>query len=152
MLAWMIGIYQDGDGGVGGIVSKRISRTANDTVLVFEDSQVVVVRQLAQRDDYLDPVEQLKLAFQISPARADFIDGRFIVRWRAVARRGNVRISKFEPIASMPTGWLGCKARLVKDPVQEIAAAIACEHAAGAVRAMGSRCKSEDEKPCVRVA
>ena len=88
-------------------MSKRISRTANDTVLVFEDSQVVVVVcQLAQRDDYLDPVEQLKLAFQISPARADFIDGRFIVRWRAVARRGDVRISKFESISRQHADWL----------------------------------------------
>ena len=40
----------------------------------------------------------------------------------------------------------------MRDPEQEIATAIACEHAAGAVRAMGSRGESEDEKPGVRVA
>ena len=52
-------------------MSEDVRRSAGDSVLPLEHGQEVVVGQLAERYDNLDPIEKLQLAFQVGSASAD---------------------------------------------------------------------------------
>jgi hypothetical protein len=53
------------------IVSECILRAATHATLDFQNCKIIVVRNLAQRNDYLDASQQRQLALKIVPARGD---------------------------------------------------------------------------------
>jgi hypothetical protein len=53
------------------IVAEYVLRAAAHATLGLQDCKIIIVRNLAQRYDYLNARQQLQLAIEIVPARRD---------------------------------------------------------------------------------
>ena len=71
----------------------------------FRTRKIVVVRDLAKRDDDLDPIKKRQFTLQVVSASRDFFRCRLVVRRRAVARCGDICITQV-PAHLQPTGCL----------------------------------------------
>ena len=65
---------------------------------------------------------------------------------------GDVEVVEFEAVLAGDGDGLGGESGLVEDLVEDVAGAVAGEHAAGAVGAVGAGSEAEDEDAGVRVA
>ena len=106
-------------------LSEDVWRSAGDSVLPLEHGQEVVVGNLPERYDNLDPIQKLQLAFQIASASADLFSCRLVIRRSTVTGRGDVCIIQRKPVVDGTAGGLSREASRVENPIQEVATAIA---------------------------
>src|SRR5439155_6924151 len=111
-----------------------------------------IVRDPAQHDHYLDPCEQPQLGLEIRPAALELRTGGLVPRRRAARRRADVAVG--EPQAVVPGNGArpARESEAVQRLVQPIAARVAREHSAGAVRAVRRRREPYDQEPGPGVA
>ncbi len=98
-----------------------------------------LIRELPQRQQHPRLVEQRELALQERPAPVAFSGCRLVRRRRASHRRGDVRAVQTQTVIDRDTGGLIGEAGPPQGCVQEVATAIAGEHAAGAIRPVRGR-------------
>ena len=110
----------------------------------LQQIEIGVERNAAQRK-YRSRTNQGKLPFEIGQAVADFFGQRFVGGRSAVADGGDVGAGEGEAVVTRAAGSLRGEAGFVEDAVQDVAGAIAGEHAAGAVGSVGAGREAEDE-------
>src|SRR5207302_6857925 len=71
---------------------------------------------------------------------------RLVVGRSAAHDRGDVRVAQLEAVAASDRRGLVGVARPVESAVEPVARAVAREHAAGAVSAVGGGCQTNDEE------
>src|SRR5579864_3361952 len=96
--------------------------------------------------------KDLEFALEIRAAVGEFGGKRFVGRRSAAERRGNICAGKSEAVFAADRARLIGEARAMERLVQKIAGAIAREHAARAIRAVGRGREAENQKPGPRIA
>src|SRR3954454_7583665 len=102
----MIRVDHDGGNRMGRVMSEDVRRSAGNSVLPLEHGQEVIVGQLSERYDNLDPIQKLELAFQIASASAHLIQRRFVIRRSTVTGCGDVCVIQREPVVDRTAGGL----------------------------------------------
>lgn len=143
---------QAGGGAVFEIVAEGEGGAAVDVAVGFEDVEVDVEGDLAEGNDDFEIGEELEFALEPGAAVAEFLGGGFVAGRGAVGGGGDVEVVELESVLAGDGDGLGGEAGLVEHAVQDVAGAVAGEHAAGAVGAMGSGGEAEDEDAGVGVA
>jgi hypothetical protein len=87
-------------------MSERESGAAQDHPPAFEDFQVIVESDSAQRHDHSEVRQQIEFPLQVGPAIPEFLQSGFVSRWSAVRRGGDIGVYKREPIVARYAGWL----------------------------------------------
>ena len=96
--------------------------------------------------------EQLELARRVRQARVALGRRRLVRRRRAAHRRRDPGVAQRQPVAGVHRRRLVGEARAVQRGEQEVARAVAGEHAAGAVGAVRRRRQAEDQHARVGIA
>ena len=86
------------------------------------------------------------------PAGVALVGGRLVGRRRAAHRRGDPRAGEAQPVVAGGARRLVGEAGAVEGGVEEVARAVAGEHPAGAVGAVGGRGQADDHDPGVGIA
>jgi len=155
LLAGVVGGDQEGLTGRGAvyeIVAEDEGGTTGDDALGLEDVEVDVEGDLTEGDDDFEVGEEFKLALEVRTAVAEFLGSGFVAGRGAVGGGGDVKVVELEAVFAGDGDGLGGEASLVKDAVEDIAGAVAREHAAGAVGAVGSGGQAEDKDAGVGIA
>ena len=111
-----------------------------------------LVRELPERDDHSNITKGAELAFEERPARVPFEDCRLVLRWCALHRCRDPDAVELESVRSVGRLRLIGVAGPPQRTKQKVTRAIAGEHAAGPVGAVGSRSQADYEDMSVGVA
>jgi len=141
-----------GTGAMYLVVAEDEVRAARDLVLVAKDGQIDVEGQASERDYNFQIAQQFQIFFQIRPAVTDLFRERLVVRRSATHSRADVSAGEHQPVVARNAGGLRSETSLEKSPIEEVAGAVAGEHAAGPIGAMRAGRKADQEHAGVRIA
>ena len=89
-----------------------------------------------------------KVWFQVEGRQlCDLLWGGFVVGWGAVGDGGDRGVDQLQPVIAMLAGGLVGKAGFEQGAEEEIAGAVAGEHPAGAVGAVGGGGQADEQQP-----
>ena len=109
--------------------------------------------EAAEHDDHPQPrPQQLHLARQPRPAGVALLRCRLVRRRGAPHRRGDVDVVEAQPVVGRDRGRLVRQAGPVQRRIEPVAAAVAGEHPAGAVRAVRRGRQTDDQDLRRRIA
>src|SRR5688572_10115066 len=83
---------------VAGVVDEYERRPAANHAAIPKNVEIVVERQLTQRDDNTDAREKIEFAFQVLAAASHLVARRLVVRRSTSDGCGNVRITQPQAI------------------------------------------------------
>src|SRR5206468_3042022 len=132
-------------------VSEPVGRPRSDDAALLQDFEIGVPGDFAKRENRLG-FQDFEFAFEITPAIRDFPGERLVVRRGAAAGGGDVGPIEFEAVVAVAGDRLIRETGLVQRGVQEVARAVAGEHASGTIGSMRGRRQAEDQQLCLPVA
>ena len=120
-------------------------RAARDFAQVAQDGQINVEGQASERDNDFQIVEQFQFFFQIRAAVAHLFRER-LVAWGSAADGGaDVCVGELKVVAPRDAGRLRGETGLEKSPIEEVAGAVAGEHAPGPIGAVRAGREADQE-------
>ena len=134
------------------VVTEDEGRTAGDHAVGFQDIQVDVEGDLAEGDDHLQVGQQFQLALEVGTAVAQFLWRGFVAGRGAMGGGGDVEIVQGQAVVAGNAGGAGGETGLVEDPVEDVAGAVAGEHATRSVGTVSARRESQNQDTGGRVA
>ncbi len=132
-------------------VRKRIRREAFDLAARFQDAEIGAHRDATEHEDGAGR-QNFQIAFEIGAAVVEFTRERLIVGRGAARGRRDEGAREREAVVAANGCGLARETGFVKRLIQEVAAAVAREHAASAIGAVGGGSKAEDDELRVGVA
>ena len=117
------------------------------TPIAARRAQEAVPAEGAEGDDHAGAVEQVELALQIREAVVALRRRRLVGGRRAADGGGDVGVDQPQAVVAAHRGRLVGEAGPVKRRVEPVAGAVAGEHAAGAVGAVGGGGEADDQDP-----
>src|SRR6516162_1011810 len=117
-------------------VSELVRRSRNDDAALLEDFEIGVPSDFAKRKNRLG-FQDFEFALEISAAIRDFSRERLVARRSAAAGGGDVGLIDLEAVLAVERDRLIREAGFVQRGVQEVAGAVAGEHASGTIGSMG---------------
>ncbi len=156
LAAGMIGGDQRRQAGaerIGRVVGERGRvQVEGGRLKVGVEAQRGVEGHAAQRHHDPQIGQQRDLSLQEGPASGDLGWQRLVVRRRTAADRADEDIAQGQTVVAMPRGRLAGESGAMQRRVQEVAGAVAGEHAARAIRAVCGRRQADHQHARVLIA
>src|SRR5581483_2013990 len=132
-------------------VRELVLRLAGQKSSPLEVIQVSLKSNAPECHDHAEVRESLQLAVEKGSATFNFLGQGLVGGWCAANGRGDVRVPQLKPIATMGRRRLGGESGAMQHWIKKASRGVAGEGTSGAVRAMRSGRKPQDEHTRIRI-
>lgn len=140
-----------GQGVLGGM-GEAVIRSAGDNSAEQEMGEEAVPRDLAEANDDADARQSVDLSREVDRAVANLLGRGLVAGWGAADDRADPGVAQAQAVVAGDGAGLTGETEFVEHRIHEVSGAVAGERAAGAVCAVGSGGKAENEDAGAKIA